>query len=156
MKPEDLLIWYAYARIVEKIKKPDVIIKTIKHEKKHQKSFSNRNIDKLIDSRKTAKYPDIKPLNKLEKRKFCSEATIDLHGYTREIDHVLDVFCARCITNGIKYVTIITGKGTGIVKQATLHWLQTNSGFIVGFFEIIDSIGESGAIGVSLRFAKGM
>jgi DNA-nicking Smr family endonuclease len=54
----------------------------------------------------------------------------------------------------MKYVTIITGKGSGTVKQSTIHWLRSNPGFVVGFFEITDAAGESGAVGVVLRPLK--
>ncbi|MDR0695330.1 MAG: Smr/MutS family protein, partial [Holosporales bacterium] len=95
---------------------------------------------------------EVVTLSRADKRKFRSEDTIDLHGHSRDVDRSLKVFCSRCIYNGVRCATVITGKGSGTVKQATLHWLRRNPGFIVGFFEITDSAGESGAIGVILRF----
>jgi DNA-nicking Smr family endonuclease len=109
-------------------------------------------VERFINSIPTTKTYKIKQLNRSEKRKFSSEATMDLHGCnTVTLAHTLESFCAKCITNGTKQVTIITGKGNGTIKQATLQWLLKNPNFIIGFFEIMDSICESGSFGVLLR-----
>jgi DNA-nicking Smr family endonuclease len=48
-------------------------------------------------------------------------------------------------------VTIVTGKGSGVVREATLRWLETNSDVVADFFEVVDVSGSSGAYGVYLR-----
>ena len=84
-------------------------------------------------------------------RKFKSQGTIDLHGHTRNIDNTLAIFCAESILHKINSVTIITGKGRGIVKSATEIWLRAHPEFVISFFEIRESLGESGAFGIKLR-----
>ena len=84
-------------------------------------------------------------------KKFIPKRTIDLHGYTRQIDETLATFFAKSILNGIYDVLVITGKGQGIVKSATESWLRSHPEFVTGFFRIKDVMGESGAFGVRLR-----
>jgi DNA-nicking Smr family endonuclease len=47
--------------------------------------------------------------------------------------------------------TIITGKGSGIIRQAAASWLSSNSKLITGFFEIRDLTGGCGAYGIYIR-----
>jgi DNA-nicking Smr family endonuclease len=68
-----------------------------------------------------------------------------------DVNNTLEAFCAKCILLGLRNVVITTGKGGGVVKNATLTWLKSNPKYVVGFFEIMDARGESGAIGVHLR-----
>jgi DNA-nicking Smr family endonuclease len=91
-------------------------------------------------------------LNKIERRNFKGEASIDLHGYRREeFPVIIESFCLKCVIHKIKNVIIITGKGEGILKKAVDDWLISNPNLIIGFFEIRDSSGGSGAFGVRLR-----
>ncbi|MDR2666774.1 MAG: Smr/MutS family protein [Holosporales bacterium] len=80
----------------------------------------------------------------------------DFHGYTNEIDDELETFILNCIARSIKYVTIITGKGKGVVKQSVLAWLNGHPNVVTGFFKIKDSSSESGSFGVRLRCRKNL
>jgi DNA-nicking Smr family endonuclease len=151
----DLEIWIEYTKSIERLKKPDIYTKrqTPQYIEK-PKVNNNDNYDLALscitDKRKNTNL-SVSMLNKLERRKFRSEATIDLHGYTRNITPTLENFCLKCIVNNIKNIAIISGKGGGILKEAVENWLNSNPHMILGFFEIKDSLGQSGAFGVRLR-----
>ena len=93
----------------------------------------------------------VERLTRTEIKRFQPECAIDLHGYTREIDETLEKFCSKCILKGIREIIIITGKGEGIVKSATLCWIKSHPEFVIGFYEIKDLKMESGSFGVRLR-----
>jgi DNA-nicking Smr family endonuclease len=86
-----------------------------------------------------------------EKRRFRSDDFLDLHGYNRDIAAALKRFCITNIIAQHKMVTVITGKGSGVLKQAAADWLKDHPQFVSGFFEIKDTRGESGVYGVFLR-----
>jgi DNA-nicking Smr family endonuclease len=98
--------------------------------------------------------PERTPIPRRLRRKFKSELTIDLHGYTRHINDTLSKFCHKCISNNIRSITIVTGKGSGVVWQAVREWLEIHIELITGFFEIRDASGGSGAYGVYLRVLR--
>ncbi|MBQ8651256.1 MAG: Smr/MutS family protein [Alphaproteobacteria bacterium] len=89
--------------------------------------------------------------NRKERRKFKSEATIDLHGFSRDVDSALNTFCYKCRIQKLKMITIITGKGSGIVKNFTQIWIEQHPEHIESFFQIKDSKMESGSFAVTLR-----
>jgi DNA-nicking Smr family endonuclease len=90
-------------------------------------------------------------LNRRERKNFVGEATIDLHGLSRNISPILIDFCLKCLERNVKNIVIISGKGEGILKNAVLEWLIANSAIVIGFFEIRDASGGSGSFGVRLR-----
>ncbi len=96
----------------------------------------------------------VRNFDKSEMKRFKSEKFIDLHGYTREIDNVLENFCTDCVLKNLRFVTIITGKGTGIIKEATENWLVSHPEFIIAFSGIKDSMRQVGAYSVKLRTRK--
>lgn len=151
----DIDVWLEYTKDVEKLEKPNVVAKFQTPEFVAQtRSIKAKNeFEDVLNffEAKRKHHFETSTLNKKERKKFRSEAVIDLHGYTREIDQVLENFCLKCIINNIRFVTIISGKGTGIVKSAVSSWLQNNPHIVSGFFEIKDYLGESGSFGVSLR-----
>lgn len=114
--------------------------------------------EKYYDLNDGFKFPKgsfiISEMNRKERRKFRSESTIDLHGFSRDIDSVLNNFCAKCIMLGVRNITVISGKGEGIVKSSVYNWIKNSSNFIISFFEIKDSRGESGAFAIKLRSNK--
>ena len=151
----DIDIWLDYVKGVEKLSKPNTVAKfqaqryiAPKGAMKKKNEFSD--ITAYFENKRKNHF-ETSILNKKERKKFRSEALIDLHGYTREIDQVLENFCFKCIINNVRSVMIISGKGTGIVKAAVRLWLENNPHIVSGFFEIKDSLGESGSFGVRLR-----
>lgn len=146
---KDWEIWLNYKSTIEKISKNDKISRldfnpkllpkpNIKSHFVHQ-SFENKKVNTF---------------NKSEIKKFKSERFIDLHGYTREIDNVLENFCISCILKNFKFVTVITGKGSGIVREATEKWLVQHPEFIIAFIGIKDTMQQIGAYAVKLRTKK--
>jgi DNA-nicking Smr family endonuclease len=150
---KDLEIWLEYAKTVNKIDNSNVeyhkeetskaVKITVKSEMFNKQKYATQSVS-------TSLLPVVQ-LNRNEQKKFYSGATKDFHGHTREIDNELEKFILGCISRSIKYVTIITGKGKGIVKQAVLTWLSSRSDIVTGFFEIKDSSGKSGSFGVRLK-----
>ena len=149
MSIKDSDLWKEYSKNIEKIKNPNKI------------SFNDytelpvERIVKKIDKNWTlpvvSKNAVVSLMNRKEKRKFRSEYTIDLHGHTRHIESVMENFCLKCINENIKNITVITGKGEGIVKSSAMNWLNNSVQYVVCFSEIKDSKGESGAFAVKLR-----
>lgn len=142
-------IWLNYKNTIEKISKSNKISRS---------DFKLNTIPKLnIRSRFIPQIPKVKKVNLLDKfemKKFKSERYIDLHGYTREIDETLQNFCIDCILKKYRFVTIITGKGSGIIKYATETWLMNHPEFVVAFSGIKDSMQQIGAYAVKLRTKK--
>ncbi len=116
-----------------------------------RRKYKNNELIALKNNISPMGHVSVEILPRAETKKFRAQRTIDLHGYTREIDKTLENFCAGCIVDRIREVLIITGKGQGIVKTATQQWLRSHPEFVIGFFEVKDSVGESGAFGVRLR-----
>ena len=147
----DFDAWRAY---VKGVKKLECGRESICFERGIRKSIGEYKQDVLeifFHERQKKNCITVKKTASSDIRKFKSQGTIDLHGHTRNIDHTLAIFCAKSILHKINSVTIITGKGRGIVKSATEDWLRAHPEFVISFFEIRDSLGESGAFGVKLR-----
>lgn len=152
MKFNDFDIWKEYTKSIEKFDRSNVSISKTMFHKKYIKTNPEKNrLIEFMMNRSSFDHVSVQTLDKSNRKKFNPKSTIDLHGYTREIDHTLEVFCSKCIIKDCREVVIITGKGEGIVKEATRFWLTKHPEFVVGFFEIKDSLGESGSFGVRLR-----
>ena len=146
----DLDIWKDFIKSVKKLDRSNVVARDAP--KPRIKTNPERNkLISFIDNRKSMKHIAVRILTRSEIKKFHSQNVIDLHGYTREVDDTLETFCSKCILNGIREITIITGKGDGVVKAATSLWLKSHPELVIGFFAIKDSRMESGAFGVRLR-----
>ncbi|MBR1944425.1 MAG: Smr/MutS family protein [Alphaproteobacteria bacterium] len=104
-------------------------------------NLENKNYNISVANRKTQKH-------------FRSESSIDLHYINTDLNTVLETFFSKCILYGFRYVTIITGKGKGILKNSVILWLKHNSQFVSEYFEIQDSRHECGALGIHLRALK--
>ena len=102
---------------------------------------------------------DDQTLNKLKKGRLPIEGRVDLHGMTQdEAYSLLLTFLNRAHAGGIRYVLIITGKGSssggdGILRRAVPAWLSTPA-----FRHLVSSHdhaarnhGGSGALYVRLR-----
>lgn len=68
-------------------------------------------------------------LQKLSRGKLPIEGRVDLHGMTQEEAYALLLsFLQRAYANGVRYVLIITGKGSssgGILRRQVPAWLST-------------------------------
>ncbi|MBW8908394.1 MAG: Smr/MutS family protein [Mesorhizobium sp.] len=102
---------------------------------------------------------DDQTLNKLKKGRLPLEGRVDLHGMTQdEAYSLLLTFLHRAHAGGVRYVLIITGKGSssggdGILRRAVPAWLSTPA-----FRHLVSSHdhaarnhGGSGALYVRLR-----
>lgn len=127
---------------INKLESPRIITNREKNRLVKNQEFlsnlENKNYNINIADRKTQK-------------KFRSEASIDLHYINSDLNIVLETFFSKCILYGIRYVTVITGKGKGILKNSVILWMKENSQFINEYFEIKDSRQECGALGIHLK-----
>lgn len=102
---------------------------------------------------------DSPTLDKLAKGRLLIEGRVDLHGMTQEQAYSLLLsFLSRAHAGGVRYVLVITGKGTssggdGVLRRAVPQWLST-----APFRPLVSSHdqaarhhGGSGAIYVRLR-----
>ncbi|AZO10498.1 MULTISPECIES: Smr/MutS family protein [unclassified Mesorhizobium] len=102
---------------------------------------------------------DDQTLHKLKKGRLPIEGRVDLHGMTQdEAYSLLLTFLHRAHAGGIRYVLVITGKGSssggdGILRRSVPHWLSTPA-----FRHLVSSHdhaarnhGGSGALYVRLR-----
>lgn len=143
---KDWEIWLNYKNTIEKISKNDKISRLdFKPKLLPKPNIKPHFVPQSFKNKKVNNF------NKSEIKKFKSERFIDLHGYTREIDNVLENFCISCILKNFKFVTVITGKGSGIVREATKEWLTQHPEFIIAFIGIKDTMQQTGAYAVKLR-----
>lgn len=152
MKLKDQDFWQEYIKTVKKISKdkvaPPLAAWPITSEAIIQARLANKPIA-LKEG-----IPPV-PLSRKDKRFFKPKAMIDLHGFlSSSVSSSLEQFCLNCMRQGIRQVLIITGKGEGIVKKETLHWLNSSPSYIIGFSPVMDSKKEVGSIAVLLRKLK--
>lgn len=101
--------------------------------------------------------------NKLSKGRLPIEGRVDLHGMTQSEAHALLLsFLHRAHTEGMRYVLIITGKGSsfgsdGVLRRAVPEWLATPSfrGLVSSHDSAARRHGGGGAIYVRLRRSGG-
>lgn len=71
-------------------------------------------------------------LDKLAKGRMPIEGRVDLHGLTQDAAHtLLYSFLSRAQAGGVRYVLVITGKGSssggdGVLRRAVPAWLSTS------------------------------
>jgi DNA-nicking Smr family endonuclease len=102
---------------------------------------------------------DVPTLNKLSKGRLPIEGRVDLHGMTQREAHALLLsFLHRAYAEGMRYVLVITGKGSsfgsdGVLRRAVPEWLATPSfrGLISSHDSAARHHGGSGAIYIRLR-----
>ncbi|MEJ6784160.1 Smr/MutS family protein [Aminobacter sp. Piv2-1] len=103
-------------------------------------------------------------LDKLSKGRLRIEGRVDLHGMTQEEAYsLLYMFLSRAHAGGLRYVLVITGKGTskggdGVLKRMVPAWLATAPfRLLVGSHDhAARHHGGSGAIYVRLRRRAGL
>ncbi len=97
--------------------------------------------------------------DKLSGGRLAIEARVDLHGMTQQQAHgLLLSFLGRAHAAGLRYVLVITGKGSssggdGVLRRAVPHWLATPPfrALVSGLDTASRSHGGSGALYLRLR-----
>ncbi|GLS30079.1 DNA-nicking endonuclease, Smr domain [Mesorhizobium albiziae] len=97
--------------------------------------------------------------NKLSKGRLPIEGRVDLHGMTQSEAHALLLsFLHRAYAEGMRYVLVITGKGSsfgsdGVLRRAVPQWLATPSfrGLVSSHDSAARHHGGVGAIYIRLR-----
>ncbi|MDW6024500.1 Smr/MutS family protein [Mesorhizobium sp. BAC0120] len=116
--------------------------------------------EKAIHKEKSGAHPfDKQTRDKLLKGRLPIEARVDLHGMTQSEAHgLLLSFLHRAHASGLRYVLVITGKGTsfgseGALKRAVPAWLSTPlfRALVSGHDNAARQHGGAGAIYVRLR-----
>lgn len=98
-------------------------------------------------------------LDKLSKGRLPIEGRVDLHGMSQSEAHSLLLsFLRRAHMGGVRYVLVITGKGSssggeGVLRRAVPEWLATPSfrSLVSSYDHAARGHGGSGALYVRLR-----
>ena len=93
-------------------------------------------------------------LRKILKGKIKIDAEIDLHGLDRfKARDIVESFIHESFFNGYRYISIITGKGSGIIRQVVKDYLEDKKSykFIIGFSNAHRKQGGEGAFVLHLR-----
>jgi DNA-nicking Smr family endonuclease len=104
---------------------------------------------------------DVPTLEKLARGRLPIEGRVDLHGLTQtEAHRLLLAFLERAHANRIRYVLVITGKGTGgegVLKRLVPAWLSTPPfrAFVSSHDQAARGHGGGGALYVRLRRQAG-
>lgn len=100
-----------------------------------------------------------KTLRKLRKGQYNIEARLDLHGLSvEEARETVDAFLRQCLTDNLRIVLIIHGKGRHdrmpILKNKLNHWLR-NTPLVLAFCSAAAPHGSRGALYVLLKRLTG-
>ena len=130
----------------------DDILKWLKPDEKSNFVYK----EKLIDKKNFPKPNQITrdTLRKILKGKIKIDAEIDLHGLDRfEARDIVESFIHKSFFNGYRYINIITGKGSGIIRQVVKDYLDDKKSykFIIGFSNAHRKQGGEGAFVLHLR-----
>ncbi len=93
-------------------------------------------------------------IRKLAKKNIILDAEIDLHGFNRfEARDKIEEFIIQSINMGYRYINVITGKGSGIIRGTIIDFLHEESTFryIIGYSSAHRKMGGEGAIVLHLR-----
>ena len=106
---------------------------------------------------------DVPTRNKLSKGRLPIEGRVDLHGMAQGEAHTLLLsFLHRAYAEGLRYVLVITGKGSsfgsdGVLRRAVPDWLATPSFrmLVSSYDHAARHHGGSGALYIRLRRRSG-
>ena len=93
-------------------------------------------------------------LRKILKGKIKIDAEIDLHGMDRvEAREKIENFIFDSFLNGNRYINIITGKGSGVIRRVVQDYLDDEKSykFIISFSNAHRKQGGDGAFVLHLR-----
>ena len=153
MSDDDNILWHEYTRSVLQLDNSNKYVSPLRelnYSISHSELGFLRQQQQLINSVSFGAR-DLIPFSRKQKKRFKSEARLDLHDVLGDIDKVLVEFCTRCMIKKIRYITIITGKGGGILREKVTRWLRSHTQFISEYFEIVDSSNACGSLGVHLK-----
>lgn len=150
-------IWEEYIKSVTKLKPSNKFVPPIDKIRFKSKDINitytiNRSLvnNSLVNN--SSVNNSLKEFDRKSKRKFKSEAKLDLHGINlQNLDDILMNFCIKAIMYDFTYATIITGKGKGILKEHVINWLQHNTNYVTEYFEIKDSKNSCGSLGIHFK-----
>ena len=163
LSEDDRILWNLVARTARPLKgRAAVEIPDIAEPKPEPVSGPVNGVPAVAAKPKTQHVShalDDQTLNKLKKGRLPIEGRVDLHGMTQdEAYSLLLTFLHRAHAGGIRYVLIITGKGSssggdGILRRAVPHWLSTPAfrPLVSSHDHAARNHGGSGALYVRLR-----
>ena len=93
-------------------------------------------------------------IKKILKGKIKIESEIDLHGMGRyEAREKINSFIYKSVINGQRYINIITGKGTGVLRKTLVECLEDKNvyKYVINFSNAHRKQGGEGAFILHLR-----
>ncbi len=130
----------------------DDILKWLKSDEKA--NFNAKNRSKPIKKYPKPKQITRETLRKILKGKIKIDAEIDLHGMDRfEAREKIENFIFDSFLNGNRYINIITGKGSGVIRRVVQDYLDDEKSykFIISFSNAHRKQGGDGAFVLHLR-----
>jgi DNA-nicking Smr family endonuclease len=163
LSDDDRILWNKVARSANPLKGTAALLPEPQSDPSDLPAFESAVSTMVPDLRpkdlKVGRHLDGPTQDKLAKGKLAIEGKIDLHGLTQaEAYGLLLSFMHRAYTSGIRYVLVVTGKGStrkgdGVLRRVVPEWLATPA-----FRSIVSSHdsaarhhGGSGALYVRLR-----
>ena len=130
----------------------DDILKWLKSDEKA--NFNVKNRSKPIKNYPKTNQITRETLRKILKGKIKIDAEIDLHGMDRfEAREKIENFIFDSFLNGNRYINIITGKGSGVIRRVVQDYLDDEKSykFIISFSNAHRKQGGDGAFVLHLR-----
>ena len=130
----------------------DDILKWLKSDEKA--NFNVKNRSKPIKNYPKPNQITRETLRKILKGKIKIDAEIDLHGMDRfEAREKIENFIFDSFLNGNRYINIITGKGSGVIRRVVQDYLDDEKSykFIISFSNAHRKQGGDGAFVLHLR-----
>ena len=130
----------------------DDILKWLKSDEKA--NFNVKNRSKPIKNYPKPNQITRETLRKILKGKIKIDAEIDLHGMDRfEAREKTENFIFDSFLNGNRYINIITGKGSGVIRRVVQDYLDDEKSykFIISFSNAHRKQGGDGAFVLHLR-----
>ena len=130
----------------------DDILKWLKSDEKA--NFNTKNRSKPIKNYPKPNQITRETLRKILKGKIKIDAEIDLHGMNRfEAREKIENFIFDSFLNGNRYINIITGKGSGVIRKVVQDNLDDEKSykFIISFSNAHRKQGGDGAFVLHLR-----
>ncbi len=168
---EDIELFRSHIKGAKPIKHDKVTFKP--QQPKHREKFQKKTIEEV--SIFADDFPEVtaeevlffarpglqtKLIRKLRRGQFPIEASLDLHRLTlAEAKQALTAFLGKCLTQKMRHICVIHGKGShsagqkATLKSAVNSWLRQNSD-ILAFCSARPIDGGAGAIYVLLKRAR--
>lgn len=162
LSKDDLQIWQNYSKHVRPIEKEQSDIEFEITDEVHVEFFeSQRIIPKRPVKEKVERPPlpekytiDRKIMRQIRRGTLKIDAKLDLHGCSQEKAYQrLQAFLHKSYESEKKWLLVITGKGSGILRSKLPDWLEHSAArvYILAFEEAHQRHGGSGAYYICLR-----